>query len=448
MLRKYAVISLHRSWFLILPDGSSSNYILLFAAFVFCVLCSAYFSCAESAYAGLNKIRIKNLADTGDRRAQRTAAISNNFDRALTTILIGTNVMHIGCSSIATLIAANLWGDGAVVYATLVTTVIVFFISEMIPKSYAKSNSTQVALGLSGSLRALMKILTPVTFVFMGVSRLVTRLFKADDTPTVTEEELSTLIETVEEEGGMSEDQSELLQSAMEFPTTTVADVLTAREDIVAVFTDMTPEEVLSRIQEAKHSRLPVCDGTLDTVVGMLSIRKYLKEYIRHGAPDMRALMAPPFFVSPEEEIGDLFKRMTQNRLSIAVVQDDDSRTLGLITVEDFLEELVGEIWDEDDVVDESFIKLGGSRFRVSGALRVGEAFSRMGYESPDPTILQRPLGAWALEVFGHVPEEDDEVDWHDLTLTVEQLDDGRVATLDIKVCDPPEADEAGGDEA
>jgi CBS domain containing-hemolysin-like protein len=422
---------------MLLASDGISDHVMLFAAFFLCVAFAAYFSCAESAYAGLNKIRIKNLADSGDKRAQRAAAISNSFDRALTTILIGTNVLHIGCSSIATLIAATLWGENAVVYATLVTTVIVFFLSEMIPKSYAAANSTQVALGLSGSLRVLMKLLAPVTFLFMGVSRLVTRLFKKEDAPTVTEEELSTIIETVEEEGGMSEDQSELLQSAMEFPTTTVADILTARDDIVAVDVHMTPEELLARIREAKHSRLPVWDGGPDNAVGVLSIRKYLKESIRTGTPDVRALMAPPFFVSPEEEIGDLFKRMTQNKISLAIVQDDGGRTVGLITVEDFLEELVGEIWDEDDVVDESFIKLGGNRFRVSGTLRVGEAFSRMGYECPDRSILQYPVQAWALSCYGHVPEEDEEVDYRSLTLRVESMSEGRIVSLDVKVNDP-----------
>ncbi|MGM9653665.1 MAG: hemolysin family protein [Eubacteriales bacterium] len=406
----------------------------MFIAFIFCVVCAAYFSGAESAYAAANKIRIKNAAEDGDKRAQRALFITNNFDRALTTILIGTNVMHIGCSSIATLFATQLWGESAVIYATLVTTVIVFFVSEMIPKSYAKANSTKVSLEIASSLRVLMKLLAPAAYFFMGISRLVTRLFKKENTPTVTEDELSTIIETVEEEGGMSEGQSELLQSAMEFPTTRVSDVLTARGDIVAVDADMESGAVLQLIRAAKHSRLPVYEGNLDNIIGVLSVRKFLKETIRQGTADVRALMAPPFFVSPDAEIGDLLSRMTQNRICLAVVKDGSDHTLGLITVEDFLEELVGEIWDEDDVVDASFIKLGGNRFRVSGTMNTGEAFARMGFVCTDKTVTAKQVQAWAIECFGHVPEEEEECGFRTLLLTVDEMENGRIKTLDIKM--------------
>ena len=412
----------------------------LLILFVLCILCAAYFSSTESAYAAANKIRIKNAAEDGDKRAQRALFITNNFDRALTTILIGTNVMHIGCSSLATLIATNLWGESSVIYATLVTTVIVFFVSEMIPKSYAKANCNKVALSNASSLRILMKLLAPAAYFFMGISHLVTVLFKKEAAPTVTEDELSTIIETVEEEGGMSEDQSDLLQSAMEFPTTLVSDVLTARADIVAVNADADAADVLALIRDAKHSRLPVYEGSLDNIIGVLSVRKYLKEHIRRGSADVRALMAPPFFVSPDAEIGDLLTRMTQNRICLAIVKDAADHTLGLITVEDFLEELVGEIWDEDDVVDASFIKLGGNRFRVSGTMDTEDAFRRMGYPCTDKSVMQKQVQAWALECYGHVPEEEEEGAYRTLLLTVHEMEDGRIKTLDIKMNAPDSA--------
>lgn len=409
----------------------------LLLLFVLCILCAAYFSSAESAYAAANKIRIKNAAEDGDKRAQRALFITNNFDRALTTILIGTNVMHIGCSSLATLFATNLWGESSVIYATLVTTIIVFFVAEMVPKSYAMANCNKVALESASSLRVLMKVLAPAAYFFMGISHLVTLLFKKEAAPTVTEDELSSIIETVEEEGGMSEGQSDLLQSAMEFPTTLVSDVLTARADIVAVNADADADDVLALIREAKHSRLPVYEGDLDNVIGVLSVRKYLKEHIRRGAADVRALMAPPFFVSPDAEIGDLLTRMTQNRICLAVVKDASDHTLGLITVEDFLEELVGEIWDEDDVVDASFIKLGGNRFRVSGTMNTEDAFRRMGFSCPDRSAAQKQVQAWALECYGHVPEEEEECTYRTLLLTVDEMEDGRIKTLDIKMNAP-----------
>ncbi len=418
------------------PGDSSGSNIVLLLAFLACLAGAGYFACAESGYTAVNKNRIKKLADDGDKRASRAMYITNNYERALTTILVGTNVLHVGCSSIATLLATRIWGAGAVASAIAVTTILDYFFSEMLPKSYANANSSKVALAFASSLRFLMKILAPVTFLFMGITKVVTRIFKPDEMPSVTEAELSTIIETAEEEKVIDEDKSDLLQSAMEFPTTTVKDVYTAREDIVAVECHMSQQEILALIRSAKHSRLPVYDRSLDHIVGVLSIRRYLKESLGSGNVSLREVMVKPYFVYPDQEIGKLLKSMTQNRVSLAIVRDRGGKTLGLITVEDFLEELVGEIFDEDDVVDENFMKLGGNRFSVSGTLSVKDAFARMGYKGSDPVILSRPVQAWAAECFGHEPEEEEEVDYERLTLTVTEMEDGHVKTLEIKIND------------
>lgn len=413
---------------------------LLIVIYVLLVFGGAYFASAESAYAAMNKIRMKNIADDGDRRAKRALYIVNNFDRALTTILIGNNIMHIGSASLATLaankIAMHNGADGSVyvVYSTVITTVIVFLISEMLPKSYAKAYSEKMSLAYSGSMRFLMKILYPVAFVFMGISKLVTRLFTKKEEPTVTEDELADIIDTVGEEGVLDEGQSDLLQSAMEFSQSTVGDVLTSLNDVVSVDIESDPKDILALIEKTKYSRLPVYKGSRDNIIGILGIRGYLRTYIRHEKTDVKALITPAYFVSDSAAIDDTLKEMSRGRIYMAVVRNAKGKITGIVTIEDFLEELVGEIWDEDDVVNENFAKLGGNRFEISGLLSVRDAFRNMDLTVPEGPIASRPMRAWVLEKLGHIPKEDEEFECGHLEVTVSDMHENRIKKIIVKV--------------
>ena len=410
--------------------GDSLPQIILF---IVLLMGAAYCASAESAFSAMNKIRIKNYADDGNKRAKNAIYVSNNFDRALTTLLIGNNITHIACASIATLVATNLWGDGALTVSTLVTTVIVFLFSEMLPKAFANTHSDAVAMAYSGSLRFLMKILRPVAFFFTSITSVFKRFFKTKEEPSVTEEELFDIIDTIEAEGVIDEDQSELLQSALEFDDTTVADVMTMRDDIYFIDINSPIEEILSKIRETRFSRLPVCDKSVDKVLGIMQVRVFLKNYIKSPNVNIRELLLPPFFVEKSRKIDDLLTEMSRRKAYIALVKDENE-TVGLVTIEDFLEELVGEIWDEDDVVDDNFIKLGGNRFMIDGRLPIGEALSRIGYTPEAKLHLNLSVQAWTVEMLGRIPEDDEEFTFEDLEITVDEVEEGSVSKFIFKL--------------
>ena len=410
--------------------GDNLPQIILFAVLL---LGAAYCASAESAFSAMNKIRIKNHADDGNKRAKNAMYISNNFDRALTTLLIGNNITHIACASIATIVATNIWGDGAVTVSTLVTTVIVFLFSEMLPKAFANAHSDAVAMAYSGSLRFFMKILKPVALFFTAITTAVKKLFKSKEEPSVTEEELFDIIDTIEAEGVIDEDQSDLLQSALEFDDTTVADVMTMRDDIYYIDINSPIEEILAKIKETRFSRLPVCDKSVDNVLGIMQVRVFLKNYIKSPNVNIRELLLPAFFVEKGRKIDDLLGEMSRRKAYIGIVRDENE-TVGLVTIEDFLEELVGEIWDEDDVVDENFIKLGGNRFMIDGRLPIGEALARIGYTPEAKLHLNLSVQAWVVEMLGRIPEDEEKFVFEDIEITVGDVEEGSVTKFVFKL--------------
>ncbi|MBQ6000091.1 MAG: HlyC/CorC family transporter [Clostridia bacterium] len=314
------------------------------------ILAACYFAMAETALASANRIRIKSLAEDGDRRAVKVSALIDNFDKTLTTLLVGTNIVHIACASLTTLFVTRLWGSGAVVVSTVVLAIVVFFVAEMLPKSFARSYPEQTALALAPSLRLILTLLTPLSFLFSGISKLLTRLFGEKETPTVTEDELYDIIESIGEEGGIEEEASRLIHSALEFDDITVQQVLTPRNRMIALSIDDSPEEILSVIRECRHSRLPVYRKTPDNIVGVLNIRRYLKAYLAQPAGlSLTELLDPPYFLPRKRRIDDALSDMSAHKQHLSVVRDDFGGVLGIVTVEDILEELVGEIWDEDD---------------------------------------------------------------------------------------------------
>lgn len=335
-----------------MDDDSWIQIILL----VLLIMGAAYCAASEISYASINKIRLKNYADNGDKRAKKALYIADNFDNALTTLLIGNNVTHIGFASLATLISTELWGMESVKYTTIVSAVLVFLLSEMIPKSYGKANSLKFALAVSGSLCTLMKVLKPIAYFFTLISNGVSRLFPAKEGPAITEEELYEIIEAANEEGVLDKDKQDLVNSALDFDGISAGDILTRRENIVAVNIDSTKEEIIEIMKKQKYSRLPVYEGSIDNIIGILQVRKFLKLYIKHGEFDVKGLLLEPHFIRSKAPIDDMLNEMSKKRIHMSIVIDDKGKTLGIVTVEDILEELVGEIWDEDDIVNEELV--------------------------------------------------------------------------------------------
>lgn len=436
-------------------DGDST----LLLIFIICVALSAFFSSSESSFATMNKIRIKQKADDGDKKAKNALFISNNYDKAITTLLIGNNIVNIAASSVATVFALRLFKQHtslseqtANMIVTLITTVIIFFFGELIPKSYALDKSEIVAFRHSAPMRFLMKLFRPLAFFFNGITALISKLFKAKNLPTITEDELKDIISTAEEEGVVDEEQSDLLMSAIQFSGTTAANVMTGRDQIIAISADISRDELLGLIRTSGHSRLPVYEGDIDHIIGYLQTRSYLRAYLKDEEVNIRDILIPPFFVSPDAKIDDLLTVMRQHKFSMAVVSesysdapvDGDSdiasdgdtheRTLGIVTIEDFLEELVGDIWDESDEIDNTFIKLGGNKYKIDTHLTVAEAFARMNCPEPETRIAKIPLLAWIVQEFKHIPELDESFEYENMEVTVDEIDGHRVSYITVKI--------------
>ena len=422
-------------------DPSSNIYLYLFLCCIL-ILLSGYFSSMESALSSMNKIRIKGYADDGDKRAKRALKLEASYDRTITAILVGNNVVNIACASLATVIMvslfkilnANLTEGVMTLITTVVTTVVIFLAGEVLPKSYARVHSDELIMRMSGSLVFLVTILTPVVFLFGSISKLVQKVVKTTDEPTVTEEELTGIIETVEEEGVIDEEQGDLLQSALVFSKKKVADVLTLREDVVGIERSMDKDEILAIIRSNKYSRLPVYRRDLDHILGFLSARTYLKAVAEGRDLNLGTMLTKPYFVSYEADIDDELAKMSKNKTSIAIVRGKKNEILGIVTVEDFLEELVGEIFDEDDVVNHEFMKLGGNYFDVAPHLYLSDAFRRMKYNPPVKVPARLPVSVFVTEKLGHPPVEDDSFRWYDLEVVVKEMEDGRLSKVTFHI--------------
>ena len=442
----------------------SSDSIPLWIVFILCVIGGAYFAATESSFSAVNKIRIKALADENNKHAKGVLSILNRFDKALTTLLIGNNVTKIAGAAVFTILATDIFKvvfekDDAYlqsfefsIICSVLSTVIIFLFSEMIPKSFANDRSQSVSLFFEGSLRILMRIFTPFSAFFGLISTAVTKRFsKAEAEPSITEDELSEIIDTAEEEGVVDEEQSDMLKSALEFAKTTVDEIMTMDKDIGYVSVNATTEELLEIIKSTNHSRLPVKAANSERVIGILRTRAFLSEYKRNPAVKLRAVMTPPYIVREDAKIDDLLTKMRQHKLQMALVQDENKKIVGLVTIEDILEELVGEIFDEEDVVDKNFQSLGGNRYMINTHMLVANAYDRMGLGAAPKNIASKPLLSFILEVEGRLPEEDESFIYENLEITAKTVVDGRVTEVIIHILDEDDlaqiAAEANGEE-
>ena len=408
-----------------------------------------YFALAETAFASVSRSRIRARQEKGDPRAKRALWVLDNFDRAITTILIGTNIVHLTAAAVVTVTVTRLWGMGAAVWGTVLTTLVLFFAGEMLPKSIAKKYSERFSLGTAGSLCFFMRVFAPLSAALTAIGQGVAKLSKGDGEVSVTEDELYDLIEDMTDAGSLAEDRGDLVQSALQFADITVEHVLTARVDMAAVDVSWPAEQITQFIRAQRHSRLPVYEDNIDNIIGVLQIRKYIKAWLAQGpALDLRSLLDKAYFVPATTNVDDLLPEMSRNRMNMAVVTDAWGGTLGIVTVEDILEELVGEIWDEEDEVEELFQPLGGDRYEADGRLDVDELFERMDYEDPEDNeeLVHKPLAEWTLEQFDLMPAQRDTFTYHDLEFTVSDVRQHRIRKVTVRRL-PHDVTE-GGDEA
>lgn len=406
----------------------------LWIVFALCVIGGAYFAATESSFSAVNKIKIKTLADDDNKSARGVLYVLNHFEKALATLLVGNNVTKIAAASVATIIATEMFKDKTDVNSftfsilcSAATTAVIFLFSEMIPKSFANDRAQSVSLFFQRSLRLLMKLLSPIAAFFMMIANFVTRLFaNKEEDPSFTEEEFKEILDTVEEEGVVDEEQGDMLKSALEFGDTVVGDIMTMARDMEILNADSSNAQVLAFIREANHSRIPVYAGNPDRIIGTLRIRTFLSEYRRNPHVKLRSLLSAPRFVREDAKIDDILTFMRQQKQHIALVRDEKRKILGLVTIEDILEELVGEIFDEEDVVDRNFQTLGGDRYLVNTHMLVGTVYERAGMGKAPRGLVSKPLITLVLESLGRMPEQEESFLYDHLEITVDTVEDGR----------------------
>ena len=396
---------------------------------------AVFFAVAETAFASTSRMRMRLAEDRGDARARDALYVLDNFDLAISAILIGTNIVHISVAALVTLAVTRRWGLSAVSVSTLITTGVVFFVGEMLPKSVAKKYSDKLALSTAGPLVFFMKLFRPASRVLTAVGQAAARSIPGDVEKSVTEDELYDIIEDMTEEGSLDEEQGDLISSALQFGDVTVENVLTPRVDLVALDMHSDSAQILDVIKSCTHSRLPVYDGSIDNIVGVLQIRKYIKAYLREGEKlDLRPLVDEALFIHQSTKIDELLPVMSKRKHNLAVVTDNYGGTLGIVTVEDILEELVGEIWDEEDVVEEPIVELSDGVYEVDADESVSDVFEHLGYEDPegDDELVNTLMGEWAYEQFPAIPQPGDSFRYHRVSVTVAGMEHNRILKLRV----------------
>ncbi len=403
------------------------------------LLFSAYFSATETAFSSLNKTRLRAMAEKGNSRAALALKLSEQYDQLLSSILVGNNVVNIATSSISTLLFVGMLPKIGATVSTIVITIVVLIFGEISPKSLAKENPEKFAMFSAPIIRVVIWVLTPINFLFTLWKKLLTKLFKSDDSHRMTQDELLMLVEEVAQDGSIDQSEGDLLRSAIEFTDLDAEDILTHRVDLEAVPVTASKEEVANSFSESRYSRLLVYDGSIDNIVGVIHQKDF---YTGTGISDqpLTELMKEPVYVPQSVKISDLLKVLQKHKAHIAVVSDEYGGTLGIVTMEDILEELVGEIWDEHDEVIENFQKVGENTYRVlcSTDLDKLDRFFDLDVDSDCTSI-----SGWVMEQLGRIPEEGDCFDYEDLHVTVTATDYHRVLEIEVqRIPQPPKQDE------
>ena len=411
---------------------------------VICLIFSAYFSATETAFLSMNKTRLKVLADKGNKKAKLALELDEKYDRLISTILIGNNIVNITLSSVATVVFVSLlanYGDasfGATV-STAVVTVLVLIFGEITPKSLAKDAADPFAMFSAPIINFIMKLLLPLSFIFGLWKKLTDRIITTEEEEAMSQEELLTFIEEVEQDGGLDEEEGELLRNAVEFGDLAAKDILTHRMDLEAVSIDATTEEVAEAFTASRFSRLLVYEDSIDRIVGVIHHKDF---YHGLGVTDkpLSEIMSTPVLVHPTEKLDDLLRRLKAQKSHVSVVIDEYGGTLGIVTMEDILEELVGDIWDEHDEVEEpDFRSLDESHFTVDCTVSI-EDFSE--YFSVEIETESSSLGGWVMEQLERIPEAQDSFEYENLVVTVLSMDERRVDRVSVEVREPVAATE------
>jgi len=409
-----------------------SDSIVLIVFLVILVLLSAYFSATETAFTSFNRTRMKNMAEDGSKKAESVLKISENYDKLLSTFLIGSNLVNIAAVSLATVVFLSYYGNTGIILSIITMMLIILIFVEITPKSLTEEKPDRFALFAVNFLRFIMLILAPLNFLFAQWKRLLAKIFKVEGKKGITEEELLTIVQEAEHDGGINEEEGEMIRSVLEFNDVEAIDILTPRVDVVAVSLKDSKEYIAELFKKTGYSRLPVFDTSIDNIIGLIHQKDFYNELL-DSDKDLSAIIKPTIYVAQSMKISQLLKLLQQSKSHLAVVVDEFGGTVGIVTMEDILEELVGEIWDEHDIVVEEVTKVAENEYRILGSTNLEKMFDYFNIEyEPDTDV--NTVSGWVIDRFGRIPNEGESFTYGNLIIKVSKTIHRRVQEIILKI--------------
>lgn len=400
------------------------------------VALSAWCSSTETAYSSVNKVRLKSKAEDDNQRAQKALDLLEDYDKLLSCILIGNNIVNLTAATLGTVLFTKLLPVYGPAVSTIVLTVVVLIFGEITPKTLAKDQAERFCMRAATPLRVCMVVLTPLHLFFGLFQKLMVKLFHSQEEEGITEEELITMVEEAESEGGLEHHESELIRAAIEFNDMEVEEILTPRVDIVAAPDTVTMEELSVLFAESGYSRIPVYHTSIDNIIGLIHEKDFFSARY-HNHTDITSLISKVFYTTGSAQISDLLRLLQRRKSHMAVVVDDYGGTMGIVTMEDILEELVGEIWDEHDEIIEEFKPQEDGSYLISCSANLDDLFDRFSIRATD--IDSASISGWVLDQLGRLPVEGDHFVYENLDVTVTQLDHRRILEIRVAVIPEPE---------
>ncbi|WP_297992191.1 HlyC/CorC family transporter [uncultured Clostridium sp.] len=408
------------------------NVPILIVVIAILIIMSAYFSATETAFSSLNKIKLKNLAVNGSKRAENTLKLTKKFDSILSTILIGNNIVNIASASIATIVFTEFFGNAGVTLSTIVMTIVVLIFGEISPKSLAKESPEKFAMFSTPILKGLLILFTPLNFLFGLWKRIISKVIKVEEISIEVEEELLTIVEEAEIKGGIDEHESKLIRSAIEFNDLDADQILTARVDLISIPKEATIEEVRKVFKENKFSRIPVYESNIDNIIGVIHEKDFY-DILDENKDTMDSIIKPIVYVTSNTKISELLKKFQYLKNHMAVVIDEFGGTMGIITLEDVLEELVGEIWDEHDEIVEYFKRLDENRYSVICSVSLADFFEEFSMKEEIDDFEVQTVNGWIVNEFGYLPKIGESFLYKNLNIYISKIEGRRVKEIIVE---------------
>ncbi len=421
----------------LLMDGDS---IIMIIVMIILTGMSGYFSATETAFSTFNRIRLKNMASNGDKRAENVINLSENYDKIITTVLIGNNIVNITLSTISTVLFMKYFADMGATLSTVIITIIVLIFGEISPKMIASENADSFVLSTCNILKFIIFLFTPLNFIFSSWKSLIRKVFKMQDAASITEEELITFVDEAEEDGGINSNEGDLIRSAIEFNDVNASEILTPRVDVVAIKKGMSMGDIAHVFLDSGYSRLPVYDNDIDDIIGILHEKEFF--YANQNMIDsIDSIIQKPVFVSEHIKISNLLQVLKSSKCHMAVVVDEFGGFMGIVTMEDIIEELIGDVWDEHDEVIEEFKTQDDGTCIVSCSADIDDFFDRYEIKTPDDEDMPQTVNGWILMHFGNFPEVGDCFDFENLHIEITKIDSRRIEEIKVTKLEPEPAE-------